>query len=68
MLCCWNLGPLCMSISRKVALSWLMSYVNFIVGWKLLRSCIKLFSLSSPWVQGAKMSSIYRIHVCGLYV
>ena len=42
-----------------------MSYVNFIVGWKLLRSCINALSLSSPWVQGAKMSSMYRIHASG---
>ena len=31
-MCCWYLWPLCMFMSKKVALSWCMSYVNLCWG------------------------------------
>ena len=53
--------------SKKGILPVLGSCVNFILGWNWLRFSKNVLSLSSPWGQVKKISSIYRSHVKDLY-
>jgi len=64
----WKRVPLCMLISRNVAVFACISYVNLILGWKLLRSVRNFSSLSLPCVKDPYMSSMYHSQVSGLYV
>ena len=55
-------------VSKKDTESLDHSAVNLIVQWKVLRSLINVCNVSSPWVQIAKMSSIYRHQTNGFNV
>ena len=73
---CWSVSLMCKSVvkqpfesftvkSKHVTFSLLDSWVNLMLLSKLLRSSKNFSSLSLPWVQIKKMSSMYLNHTKG---